>query len=363
LDGIVEGLAARNVKADRWDIVALNAIEELPGYYVPWLDKQQGKQASAQAPGNCSAFIATGSYTKDKRIVMGHNAWTDYVVGSRWNIMFDLKPEKGERLLMDGLPGVIVSDDDFTINSAGIMATETTITGFEGFDPNGKPEFMRARKAMQYSKSIDDFAAIMLDGNNGGYANDWLVGNNHTGEIALFENGLKNHSLHRTKDGYFVGSNFPVDDKLRLEETHFNPNNKQNSANARRARWEQLMAQNRGKIDVETGKQMESDSYDIIEKKAGPDERSLCGMVDQSLRGVPDWDWGRFFPGGTVQAKVIDGSMAEKMEMWAAIGHPCGPDFVAERFLAEHKEYEWARGLLRDMKTQPWTYFRIGEQR
>jgi len=83
----------------------------------------------------------------------------------------------------------------------------------------------------------------------------------------------------------------------------------------------------------------------------------------QSSRGVPDWDWGRFFPGGTVQAKVIDGSMTEKMEMWAAIGHPCGPDFVAERFLAEHKEYEWARGLLRDMKTQPWTYFRIGDQR
>jgi hypothetical protein len=264
---------------------------------------------------------------------------------------------------MDGLPGVIVSDDDFTVNSAGIMVTETTITGFEGFNPSGKPEFMRARKAMQYSKSIDDFAAILLDGNNGGYANDWLVGDNHTGEIALLENGLKNHTLHRTKDGYFVGSNFPVEDKLRLEETHFNPNNRQNSANARRARWEQLMAQSRGKIDVETGKQMESDSYDIIERKAGPDERSLCGMVDQSPRGVPEWDWGRFFPGGTVQAKVIDGSMAEKMEFWAAIGHPCGPDFVAERFLAEHKEYEWARGLLRDMKTQPWTYFRIGEQR
>jgi hypothetical protein len=141
LDGIVEGLAARNVKADRWDIVALNALEELPGYYVPWMEKQKGTASTAQAPGNCSAFIATGSYTRDKRIVMGHNAWTDYVVGSRWNIMFDLKPEKGERLLMDGLPGVIVSDDDFTVNSAGIMVTETTITGFGGFDPNGKPEF------------------------------------------------------------------------------------------------------------------------------------------------------------------------------------------------------------------------------
>src|SRR5208337_2601490 len=44
-----------------------------------------------------------------------------------------------------------------------------------------------------YSRSIDDFVRIMLDGNNGGYANDWLIGDRKTGEIALFELGLKNH--------------------------------------------------------------------------------------------------------------------------------------------------------------------------
>ncbi len=26
---------------------------------------------------------------------MGHNAWTNYVVGTRWNIIFDIKPEAG----------------------------------------------------------------------------------------------------------------------------------------------------------------------------------------------------------------------------------------------------------------------------
>ena len=152
---------------------------------------------------------------------MGHNAWTNYVVGQRWNIIFDIAPARGHRILMDGLPGIITSDDDFGVNAAGIMITETTITQFEGCDPNGKPEFVRARKALQYSKSIDDFVRIMLDGNNGGYANDWLVGDNKTGEIARFELGLKNHSVERTKDGYFVGSNFPVDPKLIREETKF----------------------------------------------------------------------------------------------------------------------------------------------
>ena len=113
LDGIVKGLSDSGVKADRWDIVALNALEELPYYYVPWLDKQQGRIPSTHAPGNCSAIVATGSYTKDHRIVMGHNNWTNYAIGSRWNIIFDIQPKSGYRILMDGLPGVIASDDDF----------------------------------------------------------------------------------------------------------------------------------------------------------------------------------------------------------------------------------------------------------
>ncbi len=42
LQGIVEGLHARtNSKLDVNDIVALNAFEELPDYYVPWYNKQQ----------------------------------------------------------------------------------------------------------------------------------------------------------------------------------------------------------------------------------------------------------------------------------------------------------------------------------
>ncbi len=357
LDGIVKGLNDSGVKVDRWDIVALNAVEELPYYYVPWLEKQQGKIPTTHAPGNCSAIVATGSYTKDHRIVMGHNTWTDYVKGSRWNIIFDIKPQKGYRILMDGLPGVIVSDDDFGINSAGIMITETTITGFTLFDPAGKPEFYRARKAMQYSNSIDDYVRIMLDGNNGGYANDWLLGDNKTGEIALFELGLKEHSVRRTKDGYFVGSNFPVDQKLATIETNFDFRNLGGSPLARKARWEEMVKSSAGKIDVETVKEMEADKHDAFENKEGPNERSLCGVVERSPRGVPEWDWGKFYPGGTVQAKAVDAQMAGKMQFWAAMGHPCGYDFVAATFLKEHPEYVWMNGILQDMPSRPWTIF------
>jgi hypothetical protein len=357
LDGIVAGAAAHGVSVDRWDIVALNALEELPYYYVPWLDKKEGKPPSTHAPGNCSAFVATGDYTRDHRIVMGHNNWTNYAVGARWNIIFDLKPEKGHGILMDGLPGAITSDDDFGVNSAGLMVTETTITGFELFDPKGSPEFYRSRKALQYADSIDDYVRIMLDGNNGGYANDWLLGDNKTGEIALFELGLKEHSLRRTKNGYYVGANFPVDPKLTKLETNFDVKNKQSSPNARRVRWEQLMAQHRGKIDAQIAMSMEADRYDVIEGKESPNERTLCGCVELSSRGAPEWDWGKFYPGGTVQAKVMDGRMADNMQLWAAMGHPSGPDFLAADYLKAHPEKEWMRSLLRDMKSRPWTLF------
>ena len=360
LDGIVKGLNDSGVKVDRWDIVALNALEELPYYYVPWLEKQQGRIPTTHAPGNCSAIVATGSYTKDRRIVMGHNNWTNYVIGSRWNIIFDIKPKTGYRILMDGLPGVIASDDDFGINSAGLMITETTITGFSGFDPAGKPEFYRARKAMQYSNSIDDYVRIMLDGNNGGYANDWLLGDNKTGEIALFELGLKEHSLRRTTDGYFVGANFPVDPKLAALETNFDFKNLGSSPLARKARWEQLVTESKGRIDVEIVKQMEGDKYDAFEKKDGPNERSLCGTVERSPRGIPEWDWGKFFPGGTVQAKAVDARMASTMQFWAAMGHPCGYDFIAATFLKQHPEYKWMKDILRDMPSRPWTAFNSG---
>ena len=209
LQGIATGLHANGVKLDVWDVVALNAFLELGPYYVPYWEKKQPEgdhHKHVSVPERCSAFIATGDYTKDGKIVMAHNAWTSYLSGQRWNIAFDIAPDKGNRIFMDGLPGVIHSGDDFGINSAGMMITETTISQFSGFNPEGIPEFVRARKAMQYASTIDEFAQIMSEGNNGGYANNWLVGDNKTGEIASLELGLKNVTLRRTTDGYFAVS-------------------------------------------------------------------------------------------------------------------------------------------------------------
>lgn len=363
LQGIADGLAARKGRLDIYDIVAMNAFSELPDYYVPWLNDQT-KLASppGHVPERCSAIVATGSWTRDGQIVMGHNNWTSYLEGSRWKIIFDIAPQHGYRMLMDGFPGVIVSDDDFTINSAGLMVTETTISNFHGWDPNGKPEFVRARKAMQYADSIDSFVKIMLDGNNGGYANDWLLGDRKTGEIARFENGLKHSRVWKTKDGYFVGSNFPSDPDVIRDETTFDVNNAASSPNARHVRWEQLVSANKGKIDPAMVEGFLSDHYDTYTKKEGPDLRTLCGHGDVDPEAHPEWDSPAYKPHGAVQGKVVDSAMAAKMTFIARIGHPCGTNFNAAKFLEQHPEYSWEASVLEDMNAGPWTQFEAGEK-
>lgn len=361
LQGIVDGLRAHGVtNIDLWDVVAINGMMELPEYYVPMLDKEQHTKGGPgmKAPGDCSAFVATGDWTRDHRPVIAHSNWTSFLDGERWHIIFDVVPEHGRPFLMDGFPGNIDSADDFGVNAAGMAITETTITGFHGFDPNGAPEFVRARKAMQYASSIDDYVRIMLKDNNGAYANDWLLADMKTGEIARFELGLKVHRLWRSRNGYFVGSNFPSDPQLIREETDFNPNDPANSPNARHKRWDTLMAQYKGKIDVALAEQFLADHMDAYAGKEARDERALCGHLDTSPRGVPEWDWPAYDPAGAVSAKAADSAMVRQMSFVARAGRPCGEDFRAVPFLHQHPQFDWERPLLRDMPGSPWASFR-----
>ena len=359
LKGIAEGLQAKGFKYDSLDLVALNANIELAQYYVPELmNKANPGSGDNKAPGNCSAFIATGKYTKDGKIVIGHNNWTDYIEGERWNVIADIKPEKGNHILMDCAPGFIHSGDDFVVSSSGILITETTITGFKGFDTTKAPEFMRARKAAQYSNSIDDVVKAMTTDNNGGYANDWLIGDTKTNEVAKLELGLKDYKVWRSKDTAIIGSNFPSDPKLIKEETTFDVNDPTSSPNARKLRMEKLVAVDyKGKLDDGTGKTIEGDTYDALDNKTALNRCVIDGHVEEDAHGVPEWSEGPFYPMGAVQGKVTTSDMAKNMQLWAHMGHPGGADFLAAPYFAKHPEYKWQSVYLRDMKAYPWTLF------
>jgi hypothetical protein len=313
--------------------------------------------------GRCSAFIAAGSYTKDGKIVIAHNNWSSYAEGERWTIMFDIKPAQGHRVLMDGAPGIITSQDDFGVNDAGLMITETTITEFQGWNPDGIPEFVRSRKALQYGESIDQYVSLIKEGNNGGYANDWLIGDRKTGEIAYLELGLKNTPLWRSKDGYFVSSNFARDPAvLKTETPEFDPANLSNSPNARRVTWEKKMGEYKGRIDVHLAEEFLASHDDSFSGKVDADERTLCGHVDTVSRGTPEWDWAPYYPGGAVTGKVTDSDLAGRLSMVARAGHPCGEDFLASPFFAAHPQYDYLKPVLKDMKAGPWSEFSAGEK-
>ncbi len=365
LQGIADGLKAKGSTADLWDVVALNADLELTQYYLPMVNEREKKAnpEKAKAQGRCSAFMATGSATKDGKIVMAHSNWTSYAEGERWVMVFDIQPERGQRMLMDGTPGVITSQDDFGVNASGLMITETTLPMAVGFDENGIPEFVRSRKAMQYATSIDEYAAIMREGNNGGYANSWMIGDRKTGEIAYLELGLHHTPLTKKKDGYFVSANFTVDPLVIRDDTPgFNPNNMSSSMNARRVTGEAFVKKHGGQLDTALAEAYLSDHWDSFEKKDDPDQRSLCGHEETSPVGEPVWGNPPYAPSGAVTGEVTDAAMAGRMSMIVRAGHPCGADFIAAPFLAAHPEFDWQKPILHDMKAGPWTEFRSGEK-
>jgi hypothetical protein len=361
--GIYEGAKDAGYKdLELMDIVALNGWIETAWYYLPWYREtvEKKKTRTKDRPkGSCSAFIATGNATKDGRIVMAHNSWFDYMASRLWNVIMDLNPDSGNRILMQTYPGFIHSGTDWYISSAGILATETTITQFFGYNPDGIPEFVRVRKATQYANSLDEWLQIMIDQNTGGYANDWLVGDIKTGEIARLELGAKNYAIWRTFNGYFAGCNIALNDEVRREETTFDYDNPKTSPYCRYSRWQQLMKQYYGEIDVELAKAFMADHFDISRNRYQPSARTLCGHIELDPEGSPEWEVGPYYPSGAVDAKATDSALASQMKTWAFWGHSCGLDFRAEEFLKQHPEYEWQKPFLKDILAQTWTLFSI----
>jgi hypothetical protein len=357
IDGIVAGLAAAGVLSSREELVAYNGIIELAYYWWP----QEKDRLKADRPPEprkaCSAFIATGSATADGRIVLGHNTMGGYATAN-CNVILDLAPERGQRLLMQGQPGWIHSGTDFFITGAGLVGAETTISGFTGFDTRGIPEFARMRRAAQDATTIDEWCAIMKRGNNGGYANAWLLGDIKTNEIARLELGLKYVAFERTRDGYYLGANVAEDISLLRLETDFRETDIRLSGVARRVRWKQLMRQHAGKIDLEAAKRFEADHYDVYLHREFAGERTLCAHSE--LVGEPLGRYVPFAPTGTIDAKVVDARLAHDMAFAARWGAACGRAFDAKLFLAARPQFDWMEGLLKSRPSQPWTVFRSG---
>jgi hypothetical protein len=360
IDGIVDGMKTAGIMTTRDEIVALNGYMELMYYWWPSVKDSIHSHSTERPKESCSSFIATGSMTSDGKIVLGHNTMAGY-----WepgcNIILDILPDKGHRILMQTTSGFIHSGTDFFVTDAGLVGSETTIGDFFLFDAKGLPEFSRMRQATQYASSIDEWCDIMKKGNNGGYANAWLIGDINTNEIARLELGLKYVGFEKKKDGYFIGSNVAEDLKILRFETTRDETNIKFSSVARRVRWNQLMKENAGKIDIKLAEVFEADHFDTYFEKNNPGPRSLCGHWE--LDPQFDNSYIPYSPEGTLDGKVIDYKMARQMSFMARWGSACGMPFDASAFLGKHTQFEWMKGLLKDRPTQPWTIFKSGESK
>ncbi|MFN7986248.1 MAG: C45 family autoproteolytic acyltransferase/hydrolase [Thermoanaerobaculia bacterium] len=172
----------------------------------------------------CSSFVATGPATKDGRPVFGQIfMWAGYT-GVHFNVIADVVPSKGHRLVYQTYPGGIHSGTDFYMNSAGILIGETTVAQTP-WNIDGTPMSNRIRKAAQYASSIDDVARILREKNNGMYTNDWPIADVKTGEVAILLLGTKESKLWRTKEdpapfgtpGFLWANNNPRDPVVKRE--------------------------------------------------------------------------------------------------------------------------------------------------
>ena len=359
--GMVEGMQANGQPTTLDELVTYNAAAELDDYWWPEVQKKMDGSATVVAPPHqsCSSFIATGSLTKDGGIVLGHNTMFSYVEALS-NLVIDIVPEKGHRILMQSQAGWIHSGTDFFLTDAGLVGSETTIGNFHGFTEKGLPEFARMRRATQDAGSLDEWCAIMKKGNNGGYANAWLIGDIHTREIARLELGLKYVGFERTHDGYFLGSNIAEDLRILRLETDMNDMDIRLSSVARRVRWKQLMKEHAGLIDLTKAKAMEADCYDTCFNKELPGGRTLASHseLDPQIGSTRT----PFNPGGTFDAKVVDTAMAQRMSFAARWGSADGTAFDAAAFLQTHAQFDWLAGLLKSRPAQPWVDFSAGEK-
>ena len=120
--------------------------------------------------------------------MIGHVTWWPETLAEQTNIMLDVQPTTGHRVLMQSYPGGIQSGTDWYQNDLGVVLTETTIDQ-SPFNAQGTPVAYRARKSIQYGDSIDKVVELLKTRNNGLYTNEWIIGDARSNEIAMLELG------------------------------------------------------------------------------------------------------------------------------------------------------------------------------
>jgi hypothetical protein len=381
---------------------------ELTGFEEGLSGGKSFKELFFGSGDKCSAFMAVGpSYTEKGEAVCAHITFDNFITGQFNTIILYIDTSSSSsaqttppqpssnNILMQTFPGGIWSSTDFFVTSAGFMGTETTIGGFNAFQANA-PICVRARKAMEYSKTLDDYVKYLKEDNSGDYANTWYIAkiNNNTtttptpiptptptptpaivggspaiaattpipnpgDEIMRIELGLEYVNVEKKTDGYFIGFNACYDPRIRnLECINDGFYDIRRHSGARRVRLEQLMRQYKGKINAQIAKIIISDHMDVYTNTELKCSRTVCAhyeldkreYMSQESRPKP------YQPRGAVDAKICTSSLCRNMKFLARWGNACGTPFKKTEFCDNHIQWEYQRSFLEDRERQPWVF-------
>ncbi|HTU44391.1 MAG TPA: C45 family autoproteolytic acyltransferase/hydrolase [Bryobacteraceae bacterium] len=314
--GIADGANARGAKflgrkLDLVDIVLANTTVEMgelasamqvtpTGIEGTHFNLPPYASKNAAPADHCSAFAATGAATRDGKMVIGHVTWWPQTLAEQTNVMLDIKPEAGHRMLIQSYPGGIESGTDWYQNDAGIVLTETTIDQ-TAFNVQGTPVAFRARMAIQYSSNIDDVVKQLGTRNNGLYTNEWIIGDAKNNEIAMYELGTNRTKLWRSSKnewfgntpGFYWGDNNAKDLAVNLEympDPQGAPGFVPYVPGPRDLAWMDLYQKYKGQIDEQFG--------------------------------FKAFDSAPLVAASTMDSKVITSDMANRMMVWAEFGRP-----------------------------------------
>ena len=171
------GAKWQNRRIDLMDIVVANVTVEMgelrsavtmtpTGLEGFSFDKPAYGQTPQRRPDSvldhCSAFAATGPATRDGKMVIGHVTWWPLTLAEQTNVMLDIKPAAGHRLLMQSYPGGIESGTDWYQNDAGVVLDRDHHPPDAVQRARARPVAFRARMAIQYGGNVDEVVATVL---------------------------------------------------------------------------------------------------------------------------------------------------------------------------------------------------------
>ena len=321
----------------------------------------------------CSLVMAVGEdWTKDGGIVCGHSSFSNFLDAQFCNVLLRIEPEAGDGvpMVMQSMPGGVYSMTDFFVTGAGIVGSETTISGFNAFALRD-PICCRIRECMQYGRTLEEYAERLQKRNSGDYACSWMFGDVGAPRIMRVELGLNYVNVETTKNGVFLGFNSTYDERIRNIECSSSMSDKANHATGtgmidggasgfrdvsssignRRVQLEKLAEKYRGRIDTDVVKRILADHYDNHLGKTAANSRTVCkhGYADNSSSASAPYK-----PVGAYDTKVADSASIRRMSFLAHWGPPCGTAFSVREHMKKHPEWkDWAE-YLADFPKRGW---------